>query len=117
MSRYNLALSRSFLICGLPAPLDEALARSILAWLAICDCSILVTGGVPQGGIAATKMGVFQARRAKENSPGREPWVRIANWRAPERGERNIRLQLFRPVPGLPSSSPLSQCPHTRRDP
>src|ERR1017187_532160 len=32
-------------------------------------------------------MGVSEARRAKEDSPGREPWVRIVNWRAPERGE------------------------------
>ena len=68
---------------------------------------------VPQGGIAATKMGVFEARRAKETSPGREPWVRIANWRAPERGERSTRLQLFRPVPGLACPLRLSQCSRT----
>src|ERR1035438_9360023 len=52
---------------------------------------------------------VLEARRAKENSPGREPWVRIANSPAPARGERITRLQFFRPVPGLACLSRGSQ--------
>src|ERR1017187_3756881 len=66
-----------------------------------------------QSGMSAIQWRAPEARRAKENSPGREPWVRMANWRAPERGERSTRLQLFRPVPGLASSSRLSQCSRT----
>jgi hypothetical protein len=65
------------------------------------------------GSGAATKKGVPEARRAKENSPGREPWVGIANWRAPERGERGTRPQFFRPVPGLARLSRCSQCSRT----
>src|ERR1035441_9568239 len=56
---------------------------------------------------------VLEARRAKENSPGREPWVRIANLPAPARGERSTRLQSFRPVPGLACLSRRSQCSRT----
>src|ERR1039457_1971444 len=51
--------------------------------------------------------------RAKEIRPGREPWVRIANLPAPERGERGTRLQFFRPVPGLACPSRRSQCLRT----
>src|ERR1017187_7798086 len=56
---------------------------------------------------------VLEARRAKENSPGREPWVRIANLPAPARGERSTRLHFFRPVPGLACLSRRSQCSGT----
>jgi hypothetical protein len=67
----------------------------------------------PQSCIAATKKSVPEARRAQENSPGREPWVRIANLPAPARGERCTRLQFFRPVPGLACLSRRSQCSRT----
>jgi hypothetical protein len=72
-----------------------------------------------QPGLAAPQSGkpqpksVPEARRAKENSPGREPWVRIANLPAPARGERSTRLQFFRPVPGLACLSRRSQCSRT----
>jgi hypothetical protein len=56
---------------------------------------------------------VPEARRAKENSPGREPWVRIADLPAPARGERSARLKFFRPVPGLACLSRRSQCSRT----
>src|ERR1017187_5606689 len=55
----------------------------------------------PTGQQSRSQKNGSEARRAKENSPGREAWVRRAKGRAPEGGERSPRLQSFPPVPGL----------------
>src|ERR1035438_1915685 len=77
--------------------------------MAVCASAIAPT----KSSIAATKMDAPEARRAKQNSPGREPCVRLVNWRAPERGETSTRLQLFRPVPGLAFLLHRAQCSRT----
>ena len=105
-------------IQGLPDRLLTRAAGMRAATVRSCEETAEIAGLTdesvcPTGQPSRSPKSGSEARRAKENSPGREPWVCIANLPAPERGERSSRLHLFRPVPGLACLSCLSQCSRT----